>query len=152
MAQPARSLVVLDGLHDLGVGLSIDDFGTGYSSLAYLRQLPVDEVKLDRSFLAPLGRPAERGAGKAESLVRDTIRLSHSLDLHVLVEGVEDQQMLDKLVELGADAVQGWFTGRPVPNADLHRSVGLAPAADGHVGPLVTKRVVPDAGAASASC
>jgi len=152
MARPAHSLVVLDALHDLGVGLSIDDFGTGYSSLAYLRQLPVDEVKLDRSFLAPLSGTSERGAGKAEALVRDTIRLSHSLDLHVLVEGVEDQWMLDKLVELGADAVQGWFTGRPVGNAELHRPAGLAPAADGHVGPLGSERVVPGAGAASASC
>jgi len=122
MARPALSMVVLQGLHDLGVGLSIDDFGTGYSSLAYLRQLPVDEVKLDRSFLAPLSGTSQRESGKAESLVRDTIRLSHSLDLHVLVEGVEDSQMLDKLVDLGADAVQGWFTGRPVPNAQLHGS------------------------------
>ena len=136
MARPEHSIVVLQGLHDLGVGLSIDDFGTGYSSLAYLRQLPVDEVKLDRSFLAPLSGTSQRGSGKAESLVRDTIRLSHSLDLHVLVEGVEDQWMLDKLVDLGADAVQGWFTGRPVPNAELHGSGGSAPAADGHVGPL----------------
>jgi EAL domain-containing protein (putative c-di-GMP-specific phosphodiesterase class I) len=63
-------------------------------------------------------------AGKAESLVRDTIRLSHSLDLHVLVEGVEDQRTLDKLVDLEADAVQGWFTGRPVATAELHRSAG----------------------------
>ena len=145
MARPAHSLVVLDALHDLGVRLSIDDFGTGYSSLAYLRQLPVDEVKLDRSFLAPLSDATERGAGKAESLVRDTIRLSHSLDLHVLVEGVEDQWMLDKLAELGADAVQGWFTGRPVGSAELHRPAGLAPAADGHVGPLGSERVVPGA-------
>jgi EAL domain-containing protein (putative c-di-GMP-specific phosphodiesterase class I) len=144
--------VVLDALHDLGVGLSIDDFGTGYSSLAYLRQLPVDEVKLDRSFLAPLSGTTERGAGKAEALVRDTIRLSHSLDLHVLVEGVEDQWMMDKLVALGADAVQGWFTGRPVGSAELHRPAGLAPAADGHVGPLLSERVVPGAEAASASC
>ena len=122
MARPAHSIVVLTGLRDLGVGLSIDDFGTGYSSLAYLRQLPVDEVKLDRSFLAPLRGDAPRESEKAESLVRDTIRLARSLDLHVLVEGVEDQGMLDTLGELGANAVQGWFTGRPVPNAELHAS------------------------------
>jgi EAL domain-containing protein (putative c-di-GMP-specific phosphodiesterase class I) len=124
MARPEHSIVVLQGLHDLGVALSIDDFGTGYSSLAYLRQLPVDEVKLDRSFLAPLSGASQREAGKAESLVRDTIRLSHSLDLHVLVEGVEDQRTLDKLVDLEADAVQGYFTGRPVATAELHRSSG----------------------------
>jgi hypothetical protein len=60
--------------------------------------------------------------------------------------------MMDKLVALGADAVQGWFTGRPVGNAELHRPAGLAPAADGHVGPLLSERVVPGAEAASASC
>jgi diguanylate cyclase (GGDEF)-like protein len=120
MAHPARSVVVLDALYELGVGLSIDDFGTGYSSLAYLRQLPVDEVKLDRSFLAPVHDPTANRDGKAEALVRETIRLTHSLELHVLVEGVEDQRMLDTLVVLGADAVQGWFTGRPVPTDQLH--------------------------------
>ena len=120
MAHPTRSIVVLDALHELGVRLSIDDFGTGYSSLTYLRQLPVDEVKLDRSFLAPMTDPMLSSDGKAEALVRETIRLCHSLELHVLVEGVEDEQMRDRLVVLGADAVQGWFTGRPVPTGSLH--------------------------------
>ena len=120
MANAERSIVVLDALRALGVGLSIDDFGTGYSSLAYLRQLPVDEVKLDRSFLLPLHESAESGDGRARALVRETIRLTHSLELHVLVEGVEDQRMLDTLVVLGADAVQGFFTGRPVETRELH--------------------------------
>ena len=116
MTQPARSVVVLQALDELGVRLSIDDFGTGHSSLAYLRQLPVDEVKLDRSFLAPL-----RGdEGRAEALLRDMIQMVHSLDLHVVVEGVEDEQTCRTVEALGADAVQGWYTGRPGPAGALH--------------------------------
>ncbi len=117
MAQPARSIVVLDALREIGVGLSVDDFGTGYSSLAYLRQLPVDEVKLDRSFLEPV---QNRQDEKAAALVAQTINLAHALGLKVVVEGVEDAHMYDVVKALGADAVQGWHTGRPVSSARVH--------------------------------
>jgi diguanylate cyclase (GGDEF)-like protein len=117
MAQPTRSVLVLDALSELGVRLSVDDFGTGYSNLSYLRQLPVQEVKLDRTFLSPLPgeAPFGEGGGRAHEFVRHAIALVHALGLLVVVEGVEDARSLEALRVLGADAVQGYFISRPLP-------------------------------------
>jgi diguanylate cyclase (GGDEF)-like protein len=103
-------------LRGLGVRLSIDDFGAGFTSLAYLNELAVDELKLDRRFIAPLAG----GARSRESeLVRATIELGHALGLQVIAEGIEDGGALELLRELGCDVAQGYGIGRPVPAADL---------------------------------
>ena len=94
--------------------LSIDDFGTGYSSLVYLQRLPVVEVKADRSFVSSLATVKDDAV-----IVRSIIDLAHNLSLHVVAEGVEDQETLDLLLEFGCDAAQGYFFSRPVPAEEL---------------------------------
>jgi EAL domain-containing protein (putative c-di-GMP-specific phosphodiesterase class I) len=106
---------VLDRLHALGVALSVDDYGTGFSSLAYLRELPVDELKLDRTFLAAAAGDDDR----AVAIIRSTIELAHSLGLRIVAEGVETREALDLLSELGCDTAQGYLLGRPAPAAVL---------------------------------
>jgi len=105
MADPARSMGCLTRLHDMGIRLAIDDFGTGYSSLSYLRRLAVDELKIDRSFIAGLG------AGMDEVIVRSTIELAHNLGLTVVAEGVESEAVQALLADMGCDAVQGTYIG-----------------------------------------
>ncbi|MDQ1538889.1 MAG: hypothetical protein QOE58_3282 [Actinomycetota bacterium] len=108
----ARS--ILTRLRDCGVQISVDDFGTGYSSLAYLRDLPVDELKLDRSFIFPMADDA-----RAAALVASTITLAHSLGLRMVAEGVETEVAYTELARLGCDEAQGYFISRPVPAAEL---------------------------------
>ena len=121
MTDPDRVHSVLARLHTLGLTLAIDDFGTGYSSLAYLRDLPVDILKLDRSFT--LG--VELASGGRE-IVRAVTTLAHTLGLRVIAEGVETQAAWDALRELGCDAAQGYFIGRP---ADAETTTGRLLAA-----------------------
>ncbi|GAA4620818.1 putative bifunctional diguanylate cyclase/phosphodiesterase [Saccharopolyspora hordei] len=109
MADPERSLPVLRRLHAMGVVLAVDDFGTGYSSLAYLRQLPVDEVKIDKSFVLGMGTDLGDMA-----VVRSIVELGHSLHLAVVAEGVEDDAARDQLVEMGCDVAQGYLISRPL--------------------------------------
>jgi diguanylate cyclase (GGDEF)-like protein len=111
---PARAIARLDALRATGVRLAVDDFGTGYSSLSYLRRLPVDEVKIDRSFVTGLGD----GTGEA-TIVRSIIDLARNLGLDVVAEGVEDQAGWDHLARLGCDGVQGHHLARPMPAAEL---------------------------------
>ncbi len=110
LANPTRTKAVLGQLHGLGIRLSIDDFGTGYSSLAYLRRLPIDEIKIDRSFVMSMTEEADDVA-----IVRSTIDLGRNLGLEVVAEGVETQEIWDKLRELGCNVAQGYFLSRPVP-------------------------------------
>ena len=105
---------VLHRLHDMGVNVSVDDFGTGYSSLAYLQRLPVDEIKVDRSFVTNLFEASDN-----EVIVRSTVDLAHNLGLRVVAEGVEDAGVLDLLVNYGCDHAQGFFFSRPQAPADL---------------------------------
>ncbi|MDR7302428.1 diguanylate cyclase (GGDEF)-like protein [Haloactinomyces albus] len=109
MADPERSLPVLRRLRELGVILAVDDFGTGYSSLAYLRRLPVDEVKIDKSFVLGMGTDLSDMA-----VVRSIVELGHSLRLQVVAEGVEDDAARDKLVQMGCDTAQGYLISRPL--------------------------------------
>ena len=102
MADPEHAMKVVKRLEELGIGLSIDDFGTGYSSLAYLRRLPVSEIKIDRSFVGDLA--AEENA---RVIVRSTIDLGHNLGLRVVAEGVEDERALELVTEAGCDLAQG---------------------------------------------
>jgi diguanylate cyclase (GGDEF)-like protein len=114
MADPLRARDVLTRLDAMGVGLAIDDFGTGYSSLSYLSELPVNEIKIDRSFV----RNMQTSSGDA-FIVRATIDLGRNLGLVVVAEGVEDEEMWARLGELGCDTAQGYFLSRPVPAAEL---------------------------------
>ncbi|MGH3821997.1 MAG: putative bifunctional diguanylate cyclase/phosphodiesterase [Pseudonocardiaceae bacterium] len=109
MSDPESALPVLRGLHGLGVRIAVDDFGTGYSSLAYLRRLPVDEVKIDKSFV--LGLASDLGD---LAVVRAIIELGHSLGLNVVAEGVEQDATRDQLVEMGCDVAQGYLISRPL--------------------------------------
>jgi diguanylate cyclase (GGDEF)-like protein len=119
MADPVLAIRLLGRLRQLGVSISVDDYGTGFASLTYLRELPVDELKLDRSFL--VGVPEDV---RALSIVRSTIELAHALGLRIVTEGVETQDVLDLVTALGCDAVQGYFIGRPVPAAKLAGTLG----------------------------
>ncbi len=114
MADPARALRVLGQIHDLGVRISIDDFGTGYSSLAYLKGLPVDEVKVDQSFVKELSVDYQDAC-----IVRAVIDLGHNLGLRVVAEGVEDRETLELLRDLGCDHAQGFLFGRPMGPEDF---------------------------------
>jgi len=114
MADPAHSIAVLGKLRDMGVALSIDDFGTGYSSLSYLSRLPVNELKIDRSFIA--GMMSSEGDTK---IVRATIDLAHDLGLNVIAEGIETRDAWVRLMAMGCDVAQGYYMSRPLPADEL---------------------------------
>lgn len=110
MASPSHSLEVLKEFKKMGFSLSIDDFGTGYSSLAYLREMPVNELKIDQSFISNFVNNNNDNV-----IVNSTINLGHNLGLSVIAEGVEDKQTFDQLKNLGCDFAQGYFISRPLP-------------------------------------
>ena len=114
MADRDRARDILTRLRRHGVQISVDDFGTGYSSLSFLRDLPIDELKIDRSFVLPMVDDA-----RAAALVGSTIALAHSLDLRVVAEGVENDIAYTELTALGCDQAQGYYMCRPVPASDL---------------------------------
>ena len=114
IADPDRALKVLNGLRALGLRLSVDDYGTGYSSLAYLRALPVQELKLDRAFVAHLDTDPRSAA-----IAVSTIALAHSLDMVMVAEGVESEEVLRRLTEAGCDLAQGHHIARPQPAEKL---------------------------------
>lgn len=105
-----RAVDVLGRLSGMGVGVAIDDYGTGYSSLAYLAELPVTELKLDRAFTA-----AMTDSPRNRAIVTSTLRLAHALGLVLVAEGAEDQRTVDALTELGCDLMQGYHLSRPLP-------------------------------------
>jgi len=123
MADPAQALAVLTRLSALGVRVAIDDFGTGYSSLAYLKQLPVDAVKIDKSFVQSMGRTAT----KDTAIVRSIIELGHNLGLMVVAEGVEDEGTWAQVRALGGDVAQGYYMSRPLPPLSLDRWLESSP-------------------------
>ncbi len=123
MTDPRRAREVLVRLHDLGLRLAIDDFGTGYSSLGYLKELPVDEVKIDKSFVLGMGA----GDRKDEAIVRSVVAMAHSLGLQVVAEGVETQETLARLADMGCDVAQGYYLSRPLPIEALERWLGESP-------------------------
>ncbi|HEX2012766.1 MAG TPA: EAL domain-containing protein [Roseateles sp.] len=114
MDDPQRALHTLERLAEMGFKLSIDDFGTGYSSLAYLKRLPVNELKIDRSFVMAMERDIDD-----TKIVRSTIELAHNLGLTVVAEGVETGKAWKLLAQLGCDEGQGYFIGRPMPAQEL---------------------------------
>ncbi len=120
MSDPDRSLVTLTRLNQLGVGLSVDDYGTGYSSLANLRRLPIDELKIDRSFVSPM-----LSDESDLIIVRSTINLSHDLGLKVVAEGIEDEATRHRLAGLGCDFAQGYHFSKPLAPAAFDQWIGL---------------------------
>jgi EAL domain-containing protein (putative c-di-GMP-specific phosphodiesterase class I) len=114
MADPERGRQVLGDLRRLGIRTSIDDYGTGYSSLAYLRHLPADELKLDRSLTAEVDSDP-----RANAIVRHTVALAHDLGLRLVAEGVEDIATAGVLAGLGCDVAQGYAIARPMPVEDF---------------------------------
>src|SRR4051794_13356302 len=109
MADHRRATTILSRLSKMGVRLSIDDFGTGYSSLAYLQELPVDAIKIDKSFAMEM----QEDAGNA-TIVQSTIDLGHNLGLEVVAEGVETEESYSTLARLGCDYAQGYFLSKPL--------------------------------------
>ena len=110
MADPIRTKQILDAISSMGVCLSVDDFGTGHSSLAYLKQLPVSEIKIDRSFVMDMQNNANDAV-----IVRSTVDLGRNLGMRIVAEGVEDAPTYGVLSDLGCDVAQGYFISRPLP-------------------------------------
>ncbi|MFL6651047.1 MAG: EAL domain-containing protein [Sulfurifustaceae bacterium] len=118
MEDPEAALAILQRLRAMGIALFIDDFGTGYSSLSYLKKLPVDSVKIDKSFVIDMSTQQD-----SQSIVRSTVSLGHELNLKVVAEGVQDQTTFDRLVMLGCDVAQGFFISPPLPAEALQEWV-----------------------------
>ncbi|MEY8878786.1 MAG: EAL domain-containing protein, partial [Leptothrix sp. (in: b-proteobacteria)] len=118
MDDPAQALRCLQALRDMGVNLSIDDFGTGYSSLAYLKKLPVQELKIDRSFVSGLDSDPD-GSGADVTIVRSTIDLAHHMGLQVVAEGIETEAVSQRLRAFGCDQAQGFLYSRPLPAGEF---------------------------------
>src|SRR4029077_1989601 len=110
MGDPEQSIRVLNSLKALGVHVALDDFGTGYSSLSYLYQLPLDALKIDRSFVQRLIRDAN-----TTTIVRAAIDLSHALGFDVVGEGVESAEIVDRLTVMGCDLTQAYHIAKPMP-------------------------------------
>jgi diguanylate cyclase (GGDEF)-like protein len=123
MNDPVRATQVLTELDAMGVRLSIDDFGTGYTSLAQLKRLPVDEVKIDRSFVLNMLRDANDAM-----IVQSIIDLAHNMNRSVVAEGVESKKILDALTELECDITQGYYFSKPLPASALRQWLMTAPA------------------------
>ncbi len=115
MVNPAHAMEILTRLNGMAIQLSIDDFGTGYSSLGYLKRLPVHQIKIDKSFVKEMATDEEDAI-----IVRSTIELTHNLGLKVVAEGVESEEVLEKLAALDCDAAQGYHISRPLPPSDLN--------------------------------
>jgi diguanylate cyclase (GGDEF)-like protein len=116
MSDPEKSIGVLEQLSEMGILISVDDFGTGYSSMSYLRRLPLDKLKIDRSFINEITARADDA-----SIVTAIVSLAHSLRLKVVAEGVETAAQLEFLKGLGCDQYQGYLFSRPLPPADFER-------------------------------
>ena len=125
LSDPVRTKRVLDKLAAMGIALSIDDFGTGYSSLSYLSQLPVTEIKIDRSFVMNMAESDNDAV-----IVRSTIDLGRNLGLQVVAEGVETEQAWEELNQLGCTLAQGYYLSRPVPAAELTEWLMRRPSGD----------------------
>jgi diguanylate cyclase (GGDEF)-like protein/PAS domain S-box-containing protein len=113
-SDPSRTEDVLERLGAMGLRLSVDDFGTGCASLASLKRLPIDEIKIDGSFISAMS-----GREEDEIIVRSMIELAHNLGLSVVAEGVEKRAVIERLAELGCDVAQGYYLSRPVPPEEL---------------------------------
>ena len=122
MADPVGALSQLVALDEMGVKLSVDDFGTGYSSLAYLKRLPVDEIKIDRAFVMEIQQDRQDVV-----IVSSTIDLGHNMGMQVIAEGIEDRNTYERLLELGCDMGQGYYMGKPMSAEEFVRWLATSP-------------------------
>ena len=122
-----RALIVLNDLKDLGVMIALDDFGTGYSSLSYLNQFPVDIVKIDRTFVANLGRDSV-----SEIIVTAVVQLAHALHMSVIAEGIETTEQHHTVTGLGCDSSQGFYFAQPMPAANVETLLQTGAGVGGH--------------------
>jgi diguanylate cyclase (GGDEF)-like protein/PAS domain S-box-containing protein len=127
-----RAFETLDRLRRMGIHIAVDDFGVGYSSLVYLKRLPVDSIKIDKSFVQDMLVDEN-----AAAIVRSTIDLGHQLNLTVVAEGVEDRATWDTLATLGCDLAQGYYLSRPMPAADLVQWFAEYPGKKGTIGTVI---------------
>ena len=116
MTNPKKSIDILNQLNELGIEIAVDDFGTGYSSLAYLKQLPLSKLKIDKSFIMDMMKDDNDAM-----IVRSTIDLAHNLNMKVIAEGIEEIEMLELLTILGCESGQGYFISRPKSEDDLQQ-------------------------------
>jgi EAL domain-containing protein (putative c-di-GMP-specific phosphodiesterase class I) len=128
MQNAEEAIVVMGKLKALGVRIAIDDFGTGHSSLSYLKRLPIDVLKIDRSFIT--GLPSNENDA---SITKAIITMAHSLGLKVVAEGVETEQQLRFLAENGCDQAQGFLFSRPVSAGEIARITDATPRQPGHL-------------------
>ena len=119
---PEEAIGTLNALRELGIRLSVDDYGTGQSTLSYLKRLPVDELKIDKSFVTHLAT-----SENDTIMVRSTIDLAHDLGLQVVAEGIEDDETLSKLRALGCDYAQGYFISKPIGAMELMKLASATP-------------------------
>jgi EAL domain-containing protein (putative c-di-GMP-specific phosphodiesterase class I) len=129
MTDPERTRVVLNRLHEAGIRLALDDFGTGYSSLARLREMPVDVLKIDRTFVRGVDADPQNA-----SMVSAMVALASNLGMSTLAEGIETQEELRVLIERGCQLGQGFLFSRPIPGEEIlaaHRRAGLRALAGG---------------------
>lgn len=111
-------MATLEVLRKMGLGISVDDFGTGHSSLSYLKRLPIDKFKIDRSFVKELP-----GSASDTAIVQAVVQMAHALGLHVVAEGVETEEQRALLQRLGCDHAQGYLFSRPLPADRLAASL-----------------------------
>ena len=114
MIDPDYSLSTLNRITELGIGISLDDYGTGYSSLSYIKKLPIEELKIDQSFIFNLDSDEDNAI-----IVYSTIQMAHNLGLTVIAEGVETFEILEILKIIGCDLIQGFYFSRPLPNLEF---------------------------------
>ncbi len=118
--RPDETIFVLKKLKDMGISISMDDFGTGYSSLSYLTKFPLDSLKVDRAFVTDLPDSHD-----AMVVVRAIVGMAKQLDLHIVAEGIETQEQMEFLHELGCHTGQGYFFSKPLPKEECLRTIGM---------------------------
>ena len=124
MEEDQRVLAILSEFRTMGINLSLDDFGTGYSSLAYLKRLPVNILKIDRSFVVDIGKDTE-----SQGLVEAIIAMGHSQNMKVIAEGAETEEQVAFLRSRGCDEVQGFYFSHPLPAEEFAAYIGAQAAA-----------------------
>jgi EAL domain-containing protein (putative c-di-GMP-specific phosphodiesterase class I) len=122
MADPEGALQTLRRFRESDIRVSIDDFGTGYSSLLYLKHLPVDELKIDKSFILDMATEQDDAL-----IARAVVELGHNLGLQVIAEGVQSQDAWNMLQSIGCDFLQGFYVSEPLPAGELERWLALEP-------------------------
>jgi EAL domain-containing protein (putative c-di-GMP-specific phosphodiesterase class I) len=132
MQDSEQHVTKLHALRDLGVRVSVDDFGTGYSSLAHLHRLPIDAIKIDKSFVVRMATEAQDAV-----IVRSMIHLAHNLNLKVVAEGVENRQTMEMLRKMGCDMAQGYHISHPRPAEEVPRRLDNWLAASSEPAPIM---------------